>query len=142
MTSGDETDHWALPMVGFEVLQVWFSGETYLTAYGTKTDKTLTEAPHARISLSGPFRLREPTGTPHFLDGGGSWGTLVPLLSLRHAVIESAVADLEGCLVVKFRQGYLLTAEPDPGHEAWGISGPGSLILACPPGGGDPRISM
>jgi len=135
------SEQWELPIVGFEVLQVWFSGETYLIAYGTKTEASVTEAPRAQLSLGGAFSLLEPDGTRHLLDGGGPWEALVPLLSLRHATIESAIADRQGRLVVRFEPGFVLTAEPRPHYEAWGISGPGSLILASPPGGGDPRIT-
>jgi Family of unknown function (DUF6188) len=141
MSIDADPEQWALPIVGFEVLQVWFSGETYLIVYGTKTDAAVTEAPHAQLSFGGAFRLLEPNGTLHFLDGGGPWEALVQVLSLRHAVIESATADRQGHLVVRFEPGFVITAEPDPQYEAWGMSGPGSLILACPPGGGDPRIS-
>ncbi|MGA3219747.1 MAG: DUF6188 family protein [Acidimicrobiales bacterium] len=34
-----------------------------------------------------------------------------------------------------------LVVDPDDRYEAWGMSRPGRFILACPPGGGDPRIS-
>jgi hypothetical protein len=134
-------EQWDLPIVGFEVLEVWFSGEAYLIVYGNRADSALTEAPHARLSLGGSFSLVEPDGRRCSLDATGPWEALVPLLSLRHAAIESAITDRDGHLEVRFEPGFVLAVEPQPRYEAWGMSGPASLILACPPGGGDPRIS-
>jgi hypothetical protein len=63
---------------------------------------------------------------------------LVPPLALGHAVVRSATADCRGRLVVMFEPGFERVVDPDDRYEAWGMSGPGRFILACPPGGGDP----
>jgi hypothetical protein len=109
--------------------------------HGTRAVAAFAEAPQAQISLAGRFGLSEPGGGRHLLDGSGRWEDLVPLLALRHAVVRSGTVDSRGGLVVTFEPAFELVVDPGDRYEAWGMSGPGSLILACPPGGGNPRIS-
>ncbi len=74
------------------------------------------------------------------LDGEGPWSALIPLLELRHVRIAEAHADAHGRLFLGLADSSSLTAGTDPSYENWEVSGPGPLILASPPGGGDPRL--
>jgi hypothetical protein len=135
-------DFWPLPIVGFEVQEVWFSGQLYVIAYGEGGDmRRGLQAPRTQIALGGAFLLRSSEGVEHRLDGGDSWETLVPVLGLRRARVVEATADREGVLEIRFEDGSAISAGPDPQYENWEISGPAGLNLAAPPGGGDPRIS-
>jgi len=136
----DDPEEWRLPIDGFEVTDVWFSGQLYVIAYGVGDVRRGVAAPRTQIALGGPFRLRTADGRKHDLDAGESWGTLVPVLSLRHARVTAATGNRTGSLVVTFDDGSELSVEPDPRYENWELNGPGALHLVSPPGGGDPRV--
>jgi len=82
-----------------------------------------------------PFELISQAAFPTAPD------PLVPPLALRHAALRPAMVDCQGRPVVMFEPGFELVVDPDDRYEAWGIPGPGRFILACPPGGGGPRLS-
>jgi hypothetical protein len=136
-----DADGWQLPIVGFEVCDVWFSGQLYVIAYGDGDLKRGLPAPRTQIALGGPFLLRSSDGNEHRLNAEEPWDTLVPVLSLRHAHVVAAAATRNGALGIRFEDGSALSAEPDPHYENWAMSGPEGLNLVAPPGGGDPRIS-
>lgn len=131
---------WELPLAGFGVNDVWFSGRIGVVAYksGGKGD---WNAPRATLWFGGPFTLHDRSGAAHNLDAGAPWESLTVLFQLRHHVIQSATADDLSRIEVRFDTGYRLAAGPDPQYENWELSGPGDLNLVGMPGGGDPRIS-
>lgn len=139
MDLDSDAEIWQLPIIGFEVLEVWFSGELYLTAYGDRAGKREDAAPITRIRLGGPFTYQAEDGTDHRIVGDGPWSEAIPLLDLRRAKITEATADRHGNLALRFSNGSAIFAAPDPQYENWGLSGPGRLSLYAPPGGGDPR---
>ncbi len=134
-------DSWQLPIVGFEVIEIWFSGIVYVVAYGQGDPTRGIAAPNTKIGLGGAFVLRAADGVEHRLDGSEPWSTLTPLLSLRHSEICSACADRESVLRIEFSDGAVISAGPDPQYENWDLQGPDGLWLVAPPGGGDPRIT-
>ena len=141
MTLDPDADVWHLPVIGLQVVDVWFSGELYVIAYGKGDLKRALPAPRTQIRLGGAFLLRTADGIEHRLNAAEPWSTLVPVLALRHAHIAAATADRNGVLDLRFDDGSVLSADPDPHYENWEISGPDALNLVSPPGGGDPRIS-
>jgi len=55
-------DSWELPVAGFAVTDIWFSGQVYVTAYrrGDATKGSLSVGPHPRYEnweLTGPDGL-------------------------------------------------------------------------------------
>ena len=133
-------DVWHLPIVGFEVLEVWFSGQVYVIAYGEDGEaRKAKPASRAQIALGGSFTLRSADGTEQHLNAEAPWETLTPLLSLRHASIATAFANRNAVLQITFGDGSALSAQSDPQYENWEASGPGFRIIA-PPGGGEPVI--
>ena len=133
------SESWELPIVGYEVLEVWFSGQVYLIAYGEKgADESV--APRTGISFGGKFLYMGAKMEQVVLDAEAPWSTLCALLNLRHVRITAARADNGGHLKLRFQDGSIIKAGPDQQYENWGVSGPGHLMLAAPPGGGDPRI--
>jgi hypothetical protein len=144
MTLDPDADRWDLPIVGFRVSQIWFSGQLYVIAENDRSGWTLADfpkpIPSTKIGFGGPFIYRSPV-LEHALDARAPWATLVPVLELRGSRVASATADRQGQLNVVFEDGTSLSAGPDERYENWDLAGPESLILAAPPGGGDPRIA-
>jgi hypothetical protein len=134
-------DSWELPVVGFAVTDIWFSGQVYVTAYGRGDATKGIATPTARITLGGAFVLRSADGAEHRLSAEDAWITLTPLFSLRHSSIDRAIADRTGSLRVEFEDAASLWVGPHPRYENWEFTGPDGLYLVAPPGGGDPRIS-
>ena len=142
MALDPDADVWQLPIVGFEVIDVWFSAQLYVIAYGEGRDTSLGVAPpRTQIALGGPFLLRSADGSDQRLNAEEPWDTFVPVLSLRGTRVVAATATRSGALDVRFDDGSTLSAGPDPRYENWEMSGPDGLHLVAPPGGGDPRIS-
>jgi hypothetical protein len=81
-STATDAGRWGLAIAGFELLEVWSSGETYLVVHGTRTSEAFAEAPQAQISLARRFDLSEPGGG-RLSDGSGRWEDLVLLLALR-----------------------------------------------------------
>lgn len=123
-----------LPIVGFEVIDIWFSGQMYVVAYGAMGFGE--PGGRTQIALAGPFRLRSSDGTEHRLDAAEAWSTLVPVLAFRHACIVAATADRSGVLDIAFDDGSVLTAGPAPMYENWQVAGPTTLNLLALPSGG------
>ncbi len=130
---------WAAPLAGFDVIEVNFSGAIYVTAYGKRAEDE-KQAPSTTITLGGAFGLVDRSGVDHRLSAEDPWETLTPLFSLRHDTIESAIADRNGWLVVKFDSGATLEAGPVGGYENWQISGPGGILIVGLPRGGEPAV--
>ncbi|WP_354700815.1 hypothetical protein DSM112329_01104 [Paraconexibacter sp. AEG42_29] len=127
-------DGWTIDAVGFEVLTVQFSGRTSLTVYA---DGGAT----CTVAFGGEFDFRDRSGRLHELDAdAGSWAPLQRLLELRHDLVQSLQVSHGGDVQIRFSSGAGVSARPDAAYESWEITGPGSLNLVCPPGGGDPRI--
>ena len=129
-----------IPIVGFEIVEVWFSGRTYLIAYG-HGELGVKEAPRSQIGLSGKFRLSCRGASAVRLDAGGDWADLSPLFSLRHRTVAVAAVSASGDLHLEFDDDSSLDATSDDRYEAWEVAGPGSINLVAPPGGGDPRVT-
>jgi len=140
-----DADRWDLPIVGFRVYDIWFSGRLYVIAYGENSGLTLADFPkvplRTQIAFGGPFVLSLPDGAEHYLDAAEPWETLVTVLGLRGACIASAQTDRGGILRIHFENGSSLVAGPHPQYENWEVAGPGALYLVVPPGGGDPRVA-
>jgi hypothetical protein len=133
MALKEHTEGWLVPVGGYELLTVQFSGRLSLTVYGDG-GKDCT------IALEGPFTLRTADGYDHRFDAEQDWPQLTPVLSLRHDRVTELRVSRDGRLDVAFDSGGALQAPPDPHYESWEITGPDDLNLVCPPGGGDPRI--
>jgi hypothetical protein len=141
MTLDPNAELWELPIIGFEVLEVWFSGELHVIAYGDGGDvKRRLPAPQTQITLGGAFILHAPAERVHHLSGQDPWESLVPILALRHARITGATADRTSTLHLHFDDGHEISAGPDPQYENWQINAPDRLHLVAMPGRGDPRI--
>lgn len=132
---------WQLPIIEFEINDVWFSGEIYLIGYGEPSPGERT-ASRTQIRFGGTFVHHTAEGQDVQIDASGSWQSAISLLDLRHARITAATATQDGRLRISFSDGSRLEADPDPRYENWEVSGPGGLNLVAPPGGGDPRISL
>jgi hypothetical protein len=128
--------HWQIPIADYELLEIWLSGETYLILYGSDTD-----GGRATFNIGGGATLNRPNQTPLHLNGAGPWKAWTALFDLRYHKLAKATVTAEGELVLIFDEGTRLTVSPNDSYESWGLSGPAELILACPPGGGDPRIA-
>jgi Family of unknown function (DUF6188) len=128
--------HWQLPIVNYELLEIWLSGETYLILYGTDTN-----GGRAQFNIGGAATLNRPNSPPLKLDGSGPWAAWTPLFDLRHHKLTQATVAADGELSLTFDEGSHLTVSSNNKYENGGLSGPADLILACPPGGGDPRIA-
>jgi len=137
----EDRPYWDLPIIGFEVLEVMFSGRLAVFAYG-EGGSPGDPAPRTQIALGGPFIFVTPGGEQQHLDGGGDWQNLTGLLCLRGSRVETAQAARDGGLIITFDNLAGLVAAPDAKYENWEISGPGRLNLVSPPGGGDPRIAV
>jgi hypothetical protein len=118
-----------------------FSGQIYLIAYGDHAARFPVEAPRTQIALGGDFTFRNADDAELQLSATNPWETLVPLLALRHHRVANATTDELGALRVTFDNDSTLFVGPHARYENWQLSGPGSLILVAPPGGGDPRIA-
>jgi hypothetical protein len=125
---------WKVPIRGFELLEVWLSGETYLILYGP-------EAERVQFRFGSEAELLGSEGSIVRLNGGGAWETLAPLFRLRHRKIAEGEVSAQGQVTLRFDGGSSLLVRPDEQYESWELTGPGDLILVCPPGGGDPRIA-
>lgn len=134
------TKSWDLPLAGFVVNDVWFSGRIGVVAYKTRR-KGDWNAPRATLWFGGPFTFHDRSGQIHNLDAEAAWESLTVLFELRYQYIEAAVADDTSRIEVRFDRGDILGAGPHPQYENWELSGPGDLNLVGMPGGGDPRIS-
>ena len=139
IVADSDSGPWPLPIVGFEVYDVWFSGQLYVIAYGDPPPGE-RRPPRAQIAFGGEFVYQRQDGQGAQLDAQKPWETAVSLLSLRHARVIRAVADREGNLEIVFDNGSSLIAGPDERYENWTVSGAGFSVIA-PPGGGDPRIT-
>ncbi|MBW3635354.1 MAG: hypothetical protein KY445_02665 [Armatimonadetes bacterium] len=87
------------------------------------------------ISMGGIFTLHRGDNAQSFHPE--EYTTLGPSLSVIGKVVESAIAYKNGHLEVKFLDGSLLTAEPDPQYESWHIFGDTEprMTIVCGIGG-------
>jgi hypothetical protein len=131
---------WDLPIIGYRVVTIEFSGRIGVVAYGTRTEGERF-APSARLCFGGTFLFGDQGGVGHSLNAESPWDQLIGLLDLRHRTVASAVADDDSHIEITFDDGSKLIAGPDPAYENWELDGPRGLNLVAMPGGGDPRIS-
>jgi hypothetical protein len=134
VTGDGNGDSLTLPVDGFEVCDVWFSGQLYVIAYGARDTSGAAEAPRTQLALGGAFTFREANGREHRLNAEEPWEALVPILSLRHKTVASAVATRRGVLNVVFDDGSAIVVASDPRYENWEMTGPGALLVVCTPG--------
>jgi hypothetical protein len=139
MDVSESDEGWTSPVAGFEVIEVRFSGQIYVTAYGKRADGE-KEAPSTDIALGGGFTFVDCSGTEHHLSAVEPWESLVPLLSLRHDHIASAVANGTGWLTVRFESGARLEVGPDGHYENWQLVGPDGILIVGLPSGGEPAV--
>ena len=140
MQTTPEPEAWDLPIVGYEVATVEFSGRIGVIAYGSRSEGERF-APSVGLYFGGRFVLHDQDGTIHSLDATMPWDQLTPLLALRHKTVVSAAADAGSHIDVTFDDGSSLAAGPQPPYENWELVGPRGLNLVAMPSGGDPRIS-
>lgn len=88
------------------------------------------------VEIECPFVL-SVGGIEHRLDPNER-GALGPLLALYPAALEHAFVEGDGELVIEFAGGAQVLVPPHDRYEAWSVVGPGTYLLVCPPGGGDP----
>jgi hypothetical protein len=130
---------WQIPVVGWTVIEVTFSGQTYITAYGDKSEGE-REAPTTVITLAGKFTFTDSSGSEHHLIGDGAWEPLTPLMSLRHSRITSAAADRQSRLVVTFDTGAMLDIGSGEHYENWQLTAPDGILIVGLPGGNEPAV--
>jgi hypothetical protein len=135
----ESEEGWTCPITGFEVIEVRFSGRVYVTAYGKRAEGD-REAPCTDIAIGGAFTFIDSSGTEHALSAIEPWESLVPLFSLRHDHVASAVADRTGWLTVRFHSGASLEVGPDGQYENWELVGPNGILIVGLPGGGEPAV--
>jgi hypothetical protein len=82
-------DGWRIPVVGWTVIEITFSGSIYISAYGESPGGGQA-APETAITLAGDFTYTDQSGVQHYLTGDRAWEALVPLLSLRYARVASS----------------------------------------------------
>jgi hypothetical protein len=133
-------EQWDFPIVGFEVLEVRFSGQLHIVAYGDDGGPGRA-ASWSSIAYGGSFTLDLNDRDPLHLDASGPWTKVVPVLELRHARVASATAFRNGQLEIRFDDGSALIAESDSDYENWEINGPDALNVVAQPGGGVSIIS-
>jgi hypothetical protein len=145
MVLDPDAERWELPLVGFRVSDIWFSGQLYVIAYDDRSGWTFADfpkgAPRTQVAFGGAFVFTSSQKVDVHLDAAQPWETLVPVLALRGVRITSAIADRQAALEIVFDDGSSLRAGPDDHYENWEIAGPDALNLVSPPGGGDPRIA-
>lgn len=117
---------WALPIRGFEVSDIWLSGETYVILYGPKAERV-------QFRFGGEAHPLEADGTDTALDGGGAW--VHGSRCYRSSNFVAGGWRLRTSLMTA------ISVSPDQQYESWEMSGPADLLLVCPPGGGDPRVT-
>jgi hypothetical protein len=139
MDLSESDEGWTSPVAGFEVIEVRFSGRVYVTAYGKRAEGE-KEAPNTDIAVGGASTFVDRSGTKHSLSAVEPWESLVPLLSLRHDRIASAVADRTGWLTVRFDSGARLEVGPDGHYENWELVGPDGILIVGLPSGGEPAV--
>jgi len=140
MERAEAPEVWDLPIVGYRVVTIEFSGRIGIVAYGTRSEDE-RYAPSTGLYFGGGFVLNDHSGVTHSLDATLPWDSLTPLLALRHLTVVSASADADSHIEVKFDDGSSLFAGPQPPYENWELVGPRGLNLVGMASGGDPRIS-
>jgi Family of unknown function (DUF6188) len=139
METATDPEVWDLPIVGYEVVTVEFSGRIGVVAYGTRSEDE-SYAPSAGLYFGGGFLLHDQHGVLHSLDAESPWESLTPLLALRHRTVVLATADSRSHIEIQYDDGSKLIAGPQPPYENWELVGPRGLNLVAMPSGGDPRI--
>ena len=128
-----------LPIAGFAVLDLRCSNVT-LIEVGEQEAPT-TPQPSSALLFNGAVRYRAALWRDHDRSGQGAWEPNAVLMARRGATIAAAWDTREGAITIRFDDGARRWAEPDDHFEGWEVSGSERLILASPPGGGDPRIT-
>lgn len=85
------------------------------------------------IVIESPFTLVSD-GEAHELDPGQR-AALGPVLALYPDALLALAVGTDGDLRLGFESGASLTVPPDPHFEAWEVSGPGTRLIVCAPGG-------
>jgi hypothetical protein len=73
------------------------------------------------IRISGPFLLRPPNRDEIRLDPANRESLGLAFVLVRDGLLQALVSE-EGALTLRFGSGTELTAAPQPGYEAWGVS--------------------
>jgi len=87
------------------------------------------------IVIESPFRLDIHEDSFALSPEKAGDDALQALRQLVGHTVEDAMADAAGALHVIFECGARLTVEPDPGYEAWSVSGPGGALVVSTAGG-------
>ena len=128
----EEDEYFLLPLDGREVTQCRVDSDFSLVSCEPTRDDVVI-----RVAS---FRLAGRSGDETLIDAEGPRDRLAPALTLYRDRIGHAKAWKDGRLEITFSSGRTLTASPDPDYESWEVSGPGSIMLVCVPGGGEPAI--
>ena len=92
------------------------------------------------VRLGRPFTIRQADGIDRLADPDEP-EQLAPLLTLVGRWVETLTATVASELSLTFSDGTIVTARPDPRHEAWQVQGAGGLeglAYVARPGGGPP----
>ena len=118
-------DYWLVTMDGEPLNQLVIDWQVRLRAYDHPVD--------VEIVLTTPFRL-VIGGCKHVVRPG-DMASLAPVLGLYRKPVATVVAQKDGRLEVRFSDGDLLQAKPDPDDESWELAVNGGPRLVCLPGG-------
>lgn len=118
----EKPDHWVLPFAGMAVSQLRVDHQLTLLLDGD-----------AQITVEQRFSLTLGQAEPVDLDPDKQ--DVAPAIALFGACVTEAIAGKNGTLRVAFDNGAVLAVPPDPGYEAWGVTGPGGLRMVATPGG-------
>lgn len=113
-------------LVGRDIIQVRVDAGYELVLFDEDDD--------VRIRLSA-FVIDFGDGTREDFDPAKRATELGHALATYGSTVEAAVVDSDGRLELKLSGIGTLTAEPSEEFEAWEISGPGTKLFVCAPGG-------
>ena len=96
----------------------------------------------AGLHFTGGYFVR--IETPFTLDIGSKSAYLSPAKDLpeafapMHGLVGKVISESRidsGTLMLTFDEGARLVIQPDGNYEAWTVTGPGGLLIACMPSG-------
>jgi|SRR6266511_3008946 len=126
----EEHDRWVLPLDGRTVTRCLIDYSFGLVLDGE---------PSVEVSLS-YFRFRDRDGREHLLSAEADRRLLAPALACFGLTVAHAYAWRSGRLQLGFTDGTRVEADPHHEFEAWQVSGPGSVFVVSPAGGGEPAV--
>jgi hypothetical protein len=74
-----------------------------------------------KLSLGGPFTIRNSDGTLHGYHPREKWSLSAQLLSLQGKSVAAMIVDVESCIDIQFVSGEVLMAGRDAPLEGWSV---------------------